>query len=148
MSKNLLTCLTTLPFLQSYCEKVGGSYLSGYGLISNLIGYGGLHKKSLSLGILALSCSSIAVTSAMVINHGFAFCGHLPSEVSSLSVAFTRLCWLPFSLVSAFSWRISSISYCWVCYIDCIISIKRLALSLGFLCCCCGLAPRPFVPSA
>ena len=44
VSINLLTCLTALPFLPLYCEKVNGSYLSEYGLLSNNIGYGGLLK--------------------------------------------------------------------------------------------------------
>ena len=82
-------------------------------------------------------------------NYCFAFCRPPPTWVSSLFAVCFRLCWLPLSFIlSAFIWRISSIIYYWECYMDCSTAMKKLALSVGTLCCSCGLAPTPLTPFA
>ena len=68
-----------------------------------------------------------AATSAIVIKRYSGFYGPPPTGVSSLSTTCFGSCWLPFSLVlSAFSWRISSINCSWECCTDCSTSMKKL----------------------
>ena len=76
------------------------------------------------------------------------FRGTPSASVSSLSAVWSGSCWLPFSFVlSAFSWRISSIIYYCECYNDCNTSMKVLTLSVGTLVWGWGSTPVLLVPS-